>query len=220
MKFLDSKGLEYFYNKLKTIFALKTEIKPVATEEEATAGTDNTKMMTPLRVKDVIKTLNLKKYANISEVNRFTENQVFNQGLYVDLGGHISVGDYKQDRLSFNVSSDSIYFGVPTGQRVSQYTSATLPSLSNVKSDCIVLKTLDDNLLTFDAQKIFGTEFRDARVAIIVIWGPGTPVINWLNCELYCEPPTKEPNKTMIVTFLLEGMVRHLVSASYGRMES
>lgn len=208
---------------IKMMTPLKTKeaiLANIATDAEATAGTDNTKMMTPLRVKDVIKTLNLKKYANISESNTFTENQVFNQGLYVGLDGHISVGDYRNERLSFYAGFDSVHFGAPTGQITNQYTSATLPSLSNVKSDCIVLKTLDDNLLTFDAQKIFGTEFRDARVAIIVIWGPGTPVINWLNCELYCEPPTKEPNKTMIVTFLLEGMVRHLVSASYGRMES
>lgn len=193
---------------------------PLASQEEALAGTDNTKMMTPLRVKDVIKTLNLKKYANISESNTFTENQVFNQGLYVDLGGHISVGNYRNDRLSFYADLDSVHFGVPTGQSIHQCTSATLPSLSNVKSDCIVLKILDDTLLTFDAQKIFGTEFRDARVAIIVIWGPGTPIINWLNCELYCEPPTKEPNKTMIVTFLFEGTVRHLVSASYRMVET
>lgn len=67
MRFLDSKGLEYFYNKLKTIFALKNEIKPVATEEEATAGTDNTKMMTPLRVKEAIDD-KAKGYIHVTDV--------------------------------------------------------------------------------------------------------------------------------------------------------
>ena len=52
MKFLDSKGLEYFYSKLKTIFVT---IDAKASQAEAEAGTDDTKMMTPLKVLQSIK---------------------------------------------------------------------------------------------------------------------------------------------------------------------
>ena len=111
MKFLDSKGLEYFYNKLKTIFALKTEIKPVATTSEATAGTDNTKMMTPLRVKEAIAT-HIGDVPTLNGNNQFIGKNQFigeiNQGVVKKVEGDIpNLSSIGADVLALTLTSGS-----------------------------------------------------------------------------------------------------------------
>lgn len=85
MAFLDEAGLRYFFGKLKEVFGTVKTVngnKPdssgnvsitipnpvIASQAEAEAGTDNTKHMTPLRVKQAIEFLSPKpEIASVEE---------------------------------------------------------------------------------------------------------------------------------------------------------
>lgn len=126
MKFLDSKGLEYFYNKLKSKF--------VSSDEDNLFNSINT-FRNAAAKSEQVSSLNTRCSCDVA---------------FCDI---------------HNTSSD---IGVSPSLL---FIPATVPN--------------------------------SARCCVLIIVGAGAPTLHWENCYLLCDAPTKEANKTLIVTVLI-----------------
>lgn len=109
---------------------------------------------------------------------------------------------------------DNQFFGT-VQQGVIKKVEADIPNLGNIGADVLNLTLTSGNAVTIDARKIFGIVANGvSRVCLIVLTGTAAAIINWANCKLCCEAPTKEASKDTIVTFYIDTDTVYLVSAS------
>lgn len=95
----------------------------------------------------------------------------------------------------------------------SAYISSTTTE-QRVYTDVVELKTTNNTAVSFNPQTVWGfSRLKETRVCVLLITGAGAPTIEWTNCKLCCEAPTKIADKATIVTFFITDTTFYLVSA-------
>lgn len=86
-------------------------------------------------------------------------------------------------------------------------------NLYGQSADVIIYDMYFDNYETINISQCFSNAHKSTvKCCVIILTGSGSPIITWEGCKLCCEAPTKDRNKTTIVTCLLTDIEAYLVS--------
>lgn len=157
--------------------------------------------------------------AKLDMENTFRASNTFNGDLigYGELfikdanQGNIPIFTITKDRIGINLyRSTEIHEQLKLKKSVNEYISMT--QLDSVATDVVELKVQDSSFISISPNLIWGTnDDNTIRICVLLITGAGAPTIQW-NCTPFCDAPTKEANKSTIVSFLAVGSNYYLVS--------
>ena len=159
------------------------------------------------------------KYANLltdntfNGTNRFDGAIINNGALFIrDINqGNMPILTITKDSVGINLyRSTEIHEQLKLKKSVNEYISMT--QLDSVATDVVELKVQNSSFISISPNLIWGiNDDNVVRVCILLITGAGAPTIRW-NCIPFCDAPTKEANKSTIVSFLAVGSDYYLVS--------
>ena len=125
---------------------------------------------------------------------------------------------YLEDRAGLTINntfSASNTFNQKIEQGTRGFTTANINTIRDNQTDFILLNAENNTAITINAAQFFGDTSNTVRVCCVLIYGSGAPVITWTGCTLFCEAPKKTAGKKTLITFLINGRDRNLVSVSY-----